>query len=94
MIKPQFVTVGALLLEVFPPWKDGVLGEILFKLTTVALRDGQVVERRVSIKLISCAHECDIRLPDLLEWEHVREVSLVNPRSFVDDSLSFEAAEL
>ena len=82
------------LLEIFPPGEDRHLGQILLELTAVALRDGQVVERWVSVKLISGAHKCDIRLPDLLEREHVREVGLVNPRSLIDYTLSFKAAEL
>ena len=82
------------LLEVFPPRKDGHLGHVLLELTTVTLRDGQVIERRVSVKLISGAHKGDIRLPILLEWQHVREVRLVDPRPLVDYTLGLEAAEL
>ena len=94
VIKPQFVTVCAPLLEVFPPRKDGHLGHLLLELTTVTLSYGQVIERWVSIELISGAHKSDIRLPVFLEWEYVREVSLVNPRPLVDYTLCFESTEL
>ena len=94
VIKPQFVTMCAPLLEVFPPRKNGHLSHLLLELTTVALRHSQVVERWVSIKLVSGAHESDIRLPVFLEWEHVREMRLVNPCPLVNYTLSFESAEL
>ena len=94
VIKPQFVTMCTPILEVFPPGKNGHLGHFLLELATVTLCDGQIVERRVGIELIPGAHKSDISTPVFLEWEHVREVSLVNPRPLVDYAFSFEAAEL
>ena len=54
----------------------------------------KVKERGVSIKLISCADDGNIRTPLPLKGKGKREMSFIDPGSLVCYSFSFESAEL
>ena len=94
MVKPHFVPSGAPTLKALPVRKNRVFGQLVLEGRTVTLCKCQVKEWRVGIELISRTHNSYIRVPIFLKWQHVREMSLVDPGARVGDTLSLEAAEL
>ena len=67
VLEPLSVRVRGLLIEIFPIRQNVFAEERVLEVGTVALRVRQVEERGISVQLVPCAHDCDVRLPILLE---------------------------
>lgn len=86
--------MGAQTLESLPVGKDRFIGQLLLKLSRVALCVHQVEEGGIGVDLVTSADHCYFRVPIPLERQRIGEVSLVNPSALVGNALSLKAAEL